>query len=155
MFSMGAVARVLRRLGQATDAPRERNESTELDVILAALCEWGASLPWVEEMPCPDTAGLKVGFRIECEPLRCKEPWFAILTLSDDLVNEAEVMVVLPEHIAHRGVSVGWAAGAFGIGDERAIANLPLPTMAEQLRALEQLLEAAYSAAFQHAAQRG
>jgi hypothetical protein len=155
MFSMGAVARVLRRLGQATDAPRERNESTELDVILAALCEWGASLPWVEGMPCPETAGLKVRFRIECEPLRCREPWFAILTASDDLVNEAEVMVVLPEHIAHRGVSVGWAAGAFGIGDERAIANLPLPTTADQLRALEQLLETAYSAAFHHAAQRG
>ena len=155
MFSIGALARVLRRLGQATDPPRERDESTDLDVILAALCQWGTSLPWVEEMPCPDTAGLKVGFRIECEPLRCKEPWFAILTLSDDLVNEAEVMVVLPEHIAHRGVSVGWAAGAFGIGDERAIANLPLPTTADQLRALEQLLETAYSAAFHHAAQRG
>jgi hypothetical protein len=155
MFSIGTVARVLRRLRQATDPPRERDESTDLDDILAALCQWGASLPWVEEVPCPEMAGLKVRFRIECEPLRCKEPWFAILAVSEDVVNEPEVMVVLPEHIAQRGVSVGWAAGAFGIGDERAIANLPLPNTTEQLRALEQLLETSYCAAFHHAAHDG
>jgi hypothetical protein len=55
---------------------------------------------------------------------------------------------VLPNHLAHRGVVLGWAADAVDLDHDRSIATVALPTVAPELRALQRLLTVAYTTAF-------
>jgi hypothetical protein len=153
IFSDGHLARRLRRVRSSPEALLRGDKFVELDDIAGALCEWARSLPWVTELPAAEPVGAMCRFNIDCSALACGERWFAVVALAPD-VDAPEVLVVLPDTVARRGVRLGWAADCIGLGGDSALASLPIPTTFQELRALEHLLELAYSAAFRRAGQR-
>jgi len=53
----------------------------ELDGVLGELRLWAIGMPWVAESPSRDRLKL---FMLECPPLCCHEPWFAISAVDDE-----------------------------------------------------------------------
>jgi hypothetical protein len=147
-FSKASLARRLRKLRRSIEAPLGFNDFVDLDDMVDVLCRWAASLPWAQELPAPVSGAVERRFGIDCPPLSCAEAWFSLRVYGQDLGHGPEVLVVLPNHLAHRGVVLGWAADAVDLDHDRSIATVALPTVAPELRALQRLLTVAYTTAF-------
>jgi hypothetical protein len=146
--SKGSFSRRLRKLLRSAEAPLGFNDLPDLDDMVGVLCHWAASLPWVSEVRGPVDGEEERCFTIDCPPLVCSGPWFGLRVYGHDLDNGPEVLVVLPDRVAHRGVALGWATDAREIGRGRSTARLALPTTPPELAALQRLLMIAYSTAF-------
>ena len=99
----------------------------ESGAVVAALCRWGVSQPWVVEWPAPQ-GPLVRRLIVECAELQCREPWFTVNSVSDNLDEGPEVLVVVPSAIAHRGSAVGWAVSVARLDDDRMVVAMPIPT---------------------------
>ncbi|HVM66021.1 MAG TPA: hypothetical protein VMU14_14240 [Acidimicrobiales bacterium] len=148
MFERNPLSRRLRDLQRSIEVPLGLDDDVDLDDVLAALCGWAASLPFALELPRPDLDPLRRRFVVDCPPLGCREPWFAIGAFSTDHDVDPAVVVVLPPRLADRGASVGWAVRIGELDSGRAIVGVALPTSAGELRGLQGLLEVAYTKAF-------
>ena len=144
MFSRNLLGRPWRRLRRSIEVPLGLDDAMDLDDVLDALCQWGKSLPWVDELPCPPGPGIGRKFVVDCPVLACRGPWFAVTAVGDEL----EVLVVLPDLVARQGVTHGWASSSIALDADRRIATVALPTTAAELCALQELLAIGYSAAF-------
>jgi hypothetical protein len=132
------------RVGGKLDAVRR----PDLDDILGELCLWAAGMPWVAESPCGERETLRL-FMLDCGPLSCREPWFAINVIDDDTDDGPGIVVILPDAIADRATAIGHAAGIEPIGRGRSITAIGLPTSGSEFQALQRLLEVTYTAAFE------
>jgi hypothetical protein len=121
---------------------------SDLDDMLGELCMWAAAMPWVVESPCGARGTLKL-FMLDCSPLSCHEPWFAINTLDGDSEDGPGVLVILPDAMADRATTIGHAAGIKPIGRGRSITAIGLPISGSEFEALQRLLEVTYTAAFE------
>jgi hypothetical protein len=117
------------------------------DDMLGELCIWATSMPWVVESPCAVRETLKL-FVLECTPLACHEPWFAINAIDDDTDDGPGIIVILPDAVADRATATGGRAGIEPIGSRRSITAIGLPTSEKEFQALQRLLEVTYAAAF-------
>jgi hypothetical protein len=142
------LSRRLRDLQRSIEVPLGLDDDVDFDDVLAALCGWAASLPFALELPRPDVDPLRRRFVVDCPPLGCREPWFAIGTFTADDDSDPAVVVVLPARLAERGVSVGWAVRIGELDGGRTIAGVALPTTPGELHGLQGLLEVAYTKAF-------
>ena len=57
---------------------------------------WASGMPWVAESPSGARERLKL-FVLDCAPLSCHEPWFAISAVDDDTDDVPGVVVVLSD----------------------------------------------------------
>jgi hypothetical protein len=83
---------------------------------------------------------------IECDPLSCRQLWFAITAL-DDAEGGPGVFVTLPDSV----VSKGFAGGTARVEQAergRYLLDVELPACEQELSALQHLLEARYASAF-------
>jgi hypothetical protein len=119
----------------------------DVDDMLGELCVWATSMPWVVESPCGARQGLKL-FMLDCTPLSCHEPWFAINAGDDDTEDVPGIVVILSDAVAERATSIGGVAGIVRIGSRRSITAIGLPTSQGEFKALQQLLKVTYAAAF-------
>jgi hypothetical protein len=85
---------------------------------------------------------------LDCTPLSCHEPWFAINEIDDDTDDAPGIVVVLSDAVADRATSISCGAGIARIGRQRSITAIGLPTSEQEFQALQQLLEVTYAAAF-------
>jgi hypothetical protein len=145
--SKGSLARRLRKWRRSVDTSLRLNDLIDLGDMVDALCRWGASLPWSVELPARPK-GPERRFAIDCRPLSCSASWFAVRYDGVELEDGPEILVVLPNHLAHRGVALGWAAATHDLDGGRTIATVAMPTTASELHALEQLLMVGYSTTF-------
>lgn len=120
----------------------------DLDDMLGELCVWATGMPWVVESPCAAREMLKL-FVIDCTPLSCHEPWFAINAIDDDTDDGPGIIVILSDAVADRVTAMGRTAGIERIGKRRSITAIGLPTSEEEFQALQRLLEVIYAAAFE------
>jgi hypothetical protein len=120
----------------------------DLDDMLGELCGWATGMPWVAESPCVARETLKL-FVLDCTPLSCHEPWFAINAIDDDTDDGPGIVVILPDAVADRVTAMGCTAGLERIRTRRSIAAIRLPTSAEDFQALQRLLEVTYASAFE------
>jgi hypothetical protein len=120
----------------------------DLDDMLGELCTWATGMPWVVENPCDVRETLKL-FMLDCSPLSCHEPWFAINAIDDDTDDGSGILVILPDSIADRATAIGHAVGIETIGRGRSITAIGLPTSENEFQALQRLLEVTYAAAFE------
>jgi hypothetical protein len=154
LFFKDPFARQMRRLRRSMEAAPGLDDLMDLDDMLAALGRWAASQPWANELPAPADGGLGRRYIIDCPDLACRQLWFAVVA-GDGPDAEPDVLVVLPACLASRGVTLGWAGGIVAVDGDRAMACVALPTSDAELRAIQRLLEAAYSAAFRRACDAG
>jgi hypothetical protein len=119
----------------------------DLDDMLGELCVWAKGMPWVVESPCGARERLKL-FVLDCTPLSCHEPWFALNAIDDNIDDVPGIFVILPDAVANRATAIGCRAGIEPIGRQRSITAIGFPTSANEFQALQQLLEATYAAAF-------
>jgi hypothetical protein len=119
----------------------------DLDDMLGELCAWATGMPWVVESPCGPWERLKL-FMLDCAPLSCHEPWFAINEVDDETDDASGIVVVLSDAVADRATSIGCGGGITPIGRQRSITAIGLPTSEQEFQALQQLLEVTYAAAF-------
>jgi hypothetical protein len=131
---------IARNLDEAARLP-------ELDGMLGELQLWAIGMPWVAQSRSGARERLKL-FVLDCAPLSCHEPWFAISAVDDDTDDVPGVVVVLSDAVAERATSIGGGAGIAPIGRQRSITVIGLPTSEQELRALQRLLEVTYNAAF-------
>jgi hypothetical protein len=120
----------------------------DLDDMLRELSAWAIGMPWVVESPCDARETLKL-FMLDCAPLSCHEPWFAIHAIEDDPEDGPGIIVILPESVADRVSAIGPTGGLEPIGSRRSITAIGLPTSGEEFQALQRLLEVTYAAAFE------
>jgi|SRR5581483_877432 len=153
-FPRSLLRRRLRRLLRSAMAAPGRHGFVDLDDMVGGLCQWAASIPWARELTGPPDAPLERAFAIDCPPLSCSGPWFVVRTCGDDLDDGPELLAVLPNRLADRGVALGWAAEALGIDDGLSLARIALPTTGPELNALQRLLMVAYSTAFRGTSNR-
>ena len=149
MFDGNVLALGFRRLRRST-VRSARNlddavELWELEGPLGELRQWATGMPWVVEGPSRERLKL---FTLECPPLCCHEPWFAISAVDDDTEDVPGIVVILSDAIAERATSIGGGAGIARIGGQRSITVIGLPTSQQELQALQRLLEVTYAAAF-------
>jgi hypothetical protein len=144
-----------RRLRQrrTTEGSLALDQRLDSGAVVAALSRWGVSQPWVVEWPAPQ-GPLVRRFIVECAELHCREPWFTVNSVSENLDEGPEVLVVVPSAIAHRGTAVGWAVTVARLDADRRVVAVPIPTTSPELAALKQLLEVAYTDAFHRADER-
>jgi hypothetical protein len=141
-------------LQRSVEAPSGFDDFPDLGDMVDTLWRWGMSLPWVVELPSTEKPGLGRLLVVDCPVLACREPWFAVNAFGDGLDDGPEVLVVVPNFVAQRGVAVGWAAGIAELPGDRTMIAVALPTTSAELGALQRLLEVAYCAAFDHARER-
>jgi hypothetical protein len=104
-------------------------------------------MPWVVEGPCAARATLKL-FMLDCTPLSCQEPWFAINAIEDDTDDGPGIFVILPDAMADRAAAIGCTAERSSSGGPARSPPIALPTSEEEFQALPRLLEVTYAAAF-------
>ena len=148
MFPRNPLSRRLKHLQRSIEVPLGLDDDLDLDDMLEALSGWARSLPFAVELPQPGADPLRRRFVVDCQPLRCREPWFAIGAFNEDDDVDPAVVVVLPTRIAERGADVGWAIRIGELDSDRTIVGVALPTGAGELRGLQGLLEVAYAKAF-------
>jgi len=119
--------------------------------MVDALCRWAVSQPWVVEWPATE-AHVVCRFVVDCPVLDCREPWFTVSSVSENLDEGPEVLVAVPAPIAHRGAAVGWAVSVARLDEDRMVVAMAMPTTSAELSALKQLLEIAYTDAFRRTA---
>ena len=152
MFASRANIRKLRRLRRSierTSAMPPPKGSWDFDSMLGSLCGWASSLPWVQEVPGSESGTLRL-FMIECSFVSLLEPWFALKERGDELA-EPSLFVVMPETLARRALASGWAMELEQVSRCRAVTVLELPTCPGEFQALQRVLEASYSWAFESA----
>ena len=85
MFDDSVLALGIRRLRRSTVRSAHNLHDAvglrELDGVLGELRLWAIGMPWVAESPSRDRLKL---FMLECPPLCCHEPWFAISAVDDE-----------------------------------------------------------------------
>ena len=91
-------------------------------------------------------------FVVDCPVLDCREPWFTVSSVSENLDEGPEVLVAVPTPIAHRGTAVGWAVSVARLDEDRMVVAVAMPTTSAEFSALQRLLEIAYTDAFRPAA---
>jgi len=101
----------------------------------------------VAEIPCRDRETLGI-FMIECAPLSCRQLWFAITALSEEVEGGPGIFVTLPESVVRNGLTTGWAARDEQPQWGRYFVDVELPACEQELLALQQMLEASYATAF-------
>jgi hypothetical protein len=101
----------------------------------------------VAEIPCRDRQTLRI-FMIECAPLSCRQLWFAISALSDEVDGGPGIFVTLPESVVRKGLTSGWNTRVEKLEPELCFVDVELPACEQELLALQQLLEASYATAF-------
>jgi len=116
------------------------------DGALAQLCRWGESQPWVVRTRGREGRGVR--FLVDCPELSRREPWFALEVADEVLDGKPLVLVALPSGVGERGVALGWAQLVGTLPDGRTIVGVGPPGSPSGLRALQRLLELAYSACF-------
>jgi hypothetical protein len=119
----------------------------ELADVLRELSVWATGMPWVVESSCGARERLRL-FMLDCAPLSCHEPWFAINAVDDDTDDVSGIVVILSDAVAERATSIGGGAGIARIGRQHSITSIGLPTSEQEFQALQQLLEVTYVAAF-------
>ena len=142
------LVRRLRRLRPCIEAPLGLEDFGDLDEMISTLCRWAASMPWAAQLPSSEPHHFTRSFVVDCAVLARHEPWFVIDAAGDYLEDGPAVLVVLPTPVAHRGMTLGWAANLAELDDDRTIAAVVLATTSAELCALQSLLQVAYSAAF-------
>jgi|GEM_PF-5097521 hypothetical protein len=120
----------------------------DLDEMLGQLCVWATGMPWVAESPCTAREMLKL-FVLDCTPLSCHEPWFAINSIDDDTDDGPGIIVIFSDAVADRATATGCTGELERIGRRRSITAIGLPTSEEEFQALQRLLEVTYAAAFE------
>jgi hypothetical protein len=150
MFS-NPLARHRRNRRRLPEASAGLEDLIDLDEMLGALWRWGTGMPWVVELTASAQGTFGYRFVVDCPPLDCREPWFAITAYGAGLESGPEVLVVLPRAIADQGVAVGWAEHIAKIDEQCSVTAVALPTTPEELCGLQKLLEVAYVAAFDRA----
>jgi hypothetical protein len=114
--------------------------------MLTELCRWGASQPWVTE-DHERTAGA-VWFFVDCPVLDCRELWFAVDRAEDLHDDRPLLFAAVPSGVAERGAALGWAQVISALGNGRVLVGVAPPKSGPSLRALQYLLQLAYSACF-------
>jgi hypothetical protein len=135
-----STVRVARKLDDAV-------ELRELEGLLGELRQWATGMPWVVESS-PGVGERLNLFVLDCAPLSCHEPWFAISALDDDTDDVPGIVVILSDAVAERAALIDGGAGFARIGSQRSITVMRLPTSEQDFRALRLLLEITYTAAF-------
>src|ERR1700722_3011118 len=135
-----STARFVRDLDAAVGLPG-------LDDLLRELSLWANGMPWVVESPCDAREPLKL-FMLDCAPLSCHEPWFAINAIEEDPDDVPGIIVILPEAVADRATAIGCRLGFEPTGRRRSLTAIGFPTSGEEFQALQRLLEVTYAAAF-------
>ena len=120
---------------------------SDFDDVLGELYRWAIGMPWVVERPSTARETLRL-FVVNCGPLSCHEPWFAINAIDDDIDHGPGIFVILPDAVADRAKAIGCAAGIEPIGKQRSITAIGLPTSEGEFEALQRLLEVTYSEVF-------
>jgi hypothetical protein len=87
-------------------------------------------------------------FMLDCTPLSCHEPWFAINEADDGTEDAPVIVVILSDTVAEKATSIYRGAGIARIGRLRSITAIGMPTSEQEFQALQQLLEVTYVAAF-------
>ena len=120
--------------------------------MLDSLCGWAKSMPWVVVKP----SSVGTLFMIQCGPLSCYEPWFALSELGEGFGAGPGLFVVLPDpdSVARRGLGIDWALGLAELGKQRCLTALELPACPQHMLGLQRELLTAYSCAFE-AARKG
>jgi hypothetical protein len=147
MFLKRQRARRLRRRQRSAGTMPGLDDWTDLDEMIGAVCDWAVSLPWVVDRTLTD-APSPHQFVIDCPVLSCRQPWFAVDATSDELQDGPELIVVLPNSIAHRGGLNGLAVRTVQVDGCRSIAAVAVPSNARELCAVQALLTATYSGTF-------
>lgn len=101
-------------------------------------------MPWVVERQCATGETLKL-FMLDCTPLSCHEPWFAINAIDDDIDSGSGIVMMLPDAVVDRATAIGSAAGIEPIGTGRSITVIGFPTSENEFRALQRFLEVTYA----------
>jgi hypothetical protein len=133
MFDGSVVTRRLRlrRLRRSTERFARNLDPgpgvPDLDDMLGELCVWATGMPWVVESPCGARERLKL-FMLDCTPLSCHEPWFAINAIDDNVDDTPGIFVILPDAVADGATSIACRAGIEPIGNRRSITAIGLPT---------------------------
>jgi hypothetical protein len=126
---------------------RERETIRIFDDMLGALYGWAAGTPRVPDRPCRERETIRL-FMIECPPLSCRQLWFAITALSEEVEGGPGIFVTLPDSIVRKGLTSGWTSRAEKAKWGHYLVDVELPACEQELLALQQLLEAIYTAAF-------
>jgi hypothetical protein len=141
----------LRRLRRSTVSFAHNHDASvgllDVDDMLHDLSVWAAGMPWVVESPCGARERLTL-FMLDCTPLSCREPWFAITAINDDADDTPGIVVILSDAVADRATLIDGGAGIARIGRQRSITAVGMPTSEQEFEALQQLLEVTYAAAF-------
>src|ERR1700735_2483208 len=64
--------------------------------VLSELCVWATGMPWVVESSRGARQKLKL-FMLDCTPLSCREPWFAINEVDNDTEDVPGIVVILKD----------------------------------------------------------
>jgi hypothetical protein len=137
----------LRRLRRSLERPPVLyHEAGSLEII-DELHRWVLGLPWVVELPLPPAELSGHRFVVECPPLGRRVAWMLLAPVGE-LGFALDLHVVLPQHIARRGVAMGWAVPITHVDTDREAVGVALPTTTTELCALQRLLLVAYTAAF-------
>jgi hypothetical protein len=151
MFDDNVLLLGLRRLRRSTVRfARNLDDAVglrELDGLLGELRQWANGMPWVVESSPGAQERLNL-FMLDCAPLSCHQPWFAVSALDDDTDDVPRIVVILSDRIAERVTSIDGGAGLARIGGQRSITVIGLPTSEHELQALQRLLGVTYTAAF-------
>jgi hypothetical protein len=154
MFDGSVVPRRLRfrRIRRSTARFAQNPEAVlglpDLDDMLRELHVWANGMPWVVESPSDARETLNL-FMLDCAPLSCHEPWFAINAIEEDSDDVPGIIVILPEALADRASAIGCMTGIEPIGRRRSITAIGFPTSGEEFETLQRLLEVTYAAAFE------
>jgi hypothetical protein len=136
-----SIGRAVRNLDSAAERPG-------LGSMLDELCLWAIGMPWVVESPFGARETLRL-FMLDCEPLSCREPWFAIHEV-DGLGGQGPgVLVILQDALVGRIMAISGSAGIEPIGRGRSITAIGFPTTEEEFQALLELLGITYAAVFE------
>jgi hypothetical protein len=147
MFAIKGSSRTLRRLQKSTGRRPAAEHATgtvrDFDWTLEPLCQWAIGMPWVTERVSSDPETLRQ-FMINCRPLSCHEPWFAIMSHIGRQADWVEPIVVLPETVARRGFATGWPIVSEKFAEARPHIGLEMPICPVEFAALQQMLTAGY-----------
>jgi hypothetical protein len=145
--SLGRKKQRRRERVRLVPTPDSGEDWCDLDDMLGALSQWAASMPWVSEQPGRERDTLTL-FMIDCIPLSCHEPWFAITARGDEVEGGPGVVVTLPDRLGPRTFANGWKPRVKTAQRGRYLKDVQLPACEQELLALQQLLKASYASAF-------
>lgn len=75
----------------------------------------GNGMPWVVASSAGTREGVNL-LMLDCDPLSCHEPWFAISALDDDTDDVPGIVVIISDTVAERAAFIDGGAGIARIG---------------------------------------